>query len=224
MTQTLRLVSWNVQHLAGGYSNYHEIVRVLTGLKPDVVLLQECDFGTFRSRGANQAKCIATAMEMKAISASAMRFGGGFYGLAILTKHAVNTVMTIPVPWTSHAKEARILTAIIGPLLPGIANVHLNHEPPGAARNELLRLLPQVPAWVRILIGDFNHPPGEGLPAPWLEKSSATNGRYMPTWPSSSPRAALDRIIVKDGTLQIKARIIAEPITDHLPLYAELES
>ena len=223
MAQVLRLVSWNIQHLAGGYSDFDEIVRVLTGLKPDVVLLQECDFGTFRSEGANQAKCIANAMEMNVISASAMRFGGGFYGLATLTKHAISTAATIPVPWTPHAKEARILSAVIGPLLLGIANVHLNHEPPGAARNELLRLLPQVPAWVQVLIGDFNHPPGEGLPTPWLEKSPTTNGEYIPTWPSWSPSAALDRIIVKDGTARIKARTIAEPITDHLPLYAELE-
>lgn len=224
MTQVLRLVSWNIQHLARGYSDFDGIVRVLTGLKPDVVLLQECDFGTFRSGGANQAKCIATAMRMNEISASAMRFDGGFYGIATLTKHAVSTAMTIPVPWTPHTKEARILAAVIGPLLPGIANVHLSHEPPGAARNELFRILPQLPAWVQILIGDFNHPPDGDLPAPWLEKSPATNGGYMPTWPSWSPSAALDRIIVKDGTAPIKAHIIAEPITDHLPLYAELES
>jgi endonuclease/exonuclease/phosphatase family metal-dependent hydrolase len=219
----LRLVSWNINHLAGGYCSYEKIIRVLTDLKPDVVLLQECDFGTLRSNGANQAKCIAAAVEMNAICTSAIQFEGGFYGLATLARHAFNSVITVPVPRTHHTKEARVLTSVKGPLLPGIANVHLSHTPPDAARNELLCLLPLVPRWVRILVGDFNHPPGEALPAPWREKSPETDGIYTPTWPSWNPSVAFDRVIVKDEAVQIKARTIGEPITDHLALYVELE-
>lgn len=151
-----------------------------------------------------------------------MRFDAGRYGIAILARPPVHGVITMSPRRSDRRNEPRILIAVKSPGFPGIATTHLSRRPEGAARSELTELLPKLPAWVEVVAGDLNHPPGDNLPWPWVEMSALRDGGFQPTWPATFPTEPIDRVLGHCETITLRARVLDVRLSDHLPVLVEL--
>ena len=99
MKQTLEVVTFNLRHGTdiAGQPSLGEQSRVLEGA--DIVLLQELDCGTDRSRGAHQLDELATmtGMEHRAFGAN-LSYQGGWYGTGLLSRLPILEMRNVHVP------------------------------------------------------------------------------------------------------------------------------
>lgn len=85
---TLRLMSYNVRNCKGmdGKVDFNRIAAVISQLQPDVAAIEELDSMTNRYGGKYVLGELATRTNMYATYAPAISFGGGKYGIGILSK------------------------------------------------------------------------------------------------------------------------------------------
>ena len=212
------LVTLNTQHAAT--APVRAIARVLHGLNPDVVLLQEVDRRALRSGLSDQAMLLRRGSGLQhAFYAASVRRGLRRYGLLVLSRFPLVEETIVPLPHTGH-EEPRIAQLVrvdipTAPLL--LANVHLSTDQASGAV-QLARLLEVLPEGMLPVVigGDFN---GQPVPAGF----TAVPDGY--TWPAVRPRATLDRIMVRDGTgCTITGSVVdLVPISDHLPVVAQVQ-
>lgn len=119
---TLRLVSWNI---AGGRSP-ERIAATLLALRPDIVCLQEVDWGNDRTRGVDVLGHLARAtgmlglygvefLELATSARGRQLAGGGATGNALLTRLAPARSFRVALPpkldWEASDAEASRLPA-----------------------------------------------------------------------------------------------------------------
>lgn len=155
----VRIMSYNIYHCEGADKKLDipRTASVIAKERPDFVALQEVDNSTKRSRGADQAGELGKMLGMHSTFAEAIKFGGGGYGIALLSKEKPISVRRIPLP----GKEPRVL------LLCEFAdcwvgNAHLDLDP--AARVESVKIIRDAVAAVAahkavFLAGDWNAEP-----------------------------------------------------------------
>lgn len=116
-SSTLRIVSWNI---AGGYAPAR-IAAALRALRPDIVCLQEVDWGNGRTGGVDVLEYLAEctgmlglyAIEFLELASPARRrrlAGGGATGNALLTRLAPASTFRVALPpvldWEASGAEA----------------------------------------------------------------------------------------------------------------------
>ena len=212
------LVTLNTQHAAT--APIRAIARVLHGLNPDVVLLQEVDRRALRSGLSDQAMLLRRGSGLRyAFYTASVRRGFRRYGLLVLSRYPLVDESFVQLPQVGH-EEPRIaqLVRVDHPTTPFLlANVHLStNQASGAAQfARLLEVLPEQALPVAIG-GDFN-----GLPVP-QGYLSVPDGF---TWPATHPYATLDRIMVRDSAgCTITGGVVESAlISDHLPVVAHMK-
>lgn len=93
----VKIMTWNICHCAASYYDASSInpsrtADAINAAAPDFVCLQEVDYKTTRSGGIDQTALLAESTGMRGVFAKAINYGGGGYGVAILSKdEAIST-------------------------------------------------------------------------------------------------------------------------------------
>jgi endonuclease/exonuclease/phosphatase family metal-dependent hydrolase len=183
----LRIVTLNTWKCDGSYARRVELMtRELTGLNPDIVLLQEVFVSA--DGDLDTARHIATSLQMSVVYAPARaktrklegRSIASTSGLCVLTRYPVCDTQTLPLPTDEADGEriAQIIKLMIGHQSIWIANVHLTHLPAAAdlrqAQIECVcaALSRAAGTSTRIIGGDFNAAADSAELATLLEPAS----------------------------------------------------
>jgi hypothetical protein len=88
-SSALRLVSYNIHAAVGtdGRRDIDRIAAVIQEIDPDIIALQEVESRRARG-GIDQARLIASALDMSLVEGPILEDGHGWYGNAILSKRA----------------------------------------------------------------------------------------------------------------------------------------
>lgn len=229
----LRVVSYNIRH-GRGMDEVVDLGRtaaVLRALGPDLVGLQEVDERVGRSADVDQAADLGARLGMEHAFGAFMGYGGGRYGMAILSRHPISRSWSIPLP---AGNEPRVALAAQIELPAGTTfvavNVHLDWVRDDAFRfaqaSALAAALDALPD-PYVLLGDFNDEPGSRTLA--LFQARGTEARKPEsqrfTFPSPEPSIEIDFIFAAPAPAWIagEARVVDERVaSDHRPLVATL--
>lgn len=229
----LRVMTYNIHHGEGtdGVLDLERIATVIAGASPDLVALQEVDQDAARSGGVDQAAELGRLTGMHHAFAPFMEFEGGRYGLAILSRHPIQSTQVIALPAGRHEPRSALVAEV---MIPGRACVtfvcaHLDwlegDEERFAQAGVLLRSLEDDPSVV--LAGDLNDVPGSRTLELLSEtfKDAAKPRDERATYPSHAPREEIDFVMYRPGYAFVgTARVLDErAASDHRPVLAALE-
>lgn len=236
----VRVLCYNIHHAnppsRPDFIDVNAIANVIKQEQPDLVALQEVDVFTTRSgKSLHQAEEIARLTGMKAYFAKAIDYGGGEYGVAILSRFPMESIKNTPLPTDAGTGgELRTLaSAVIS--LPGgkkivFASTHLDAQ--SAHTNRLLQaqkivdILKQETLPV-ILAGDLNAVASSeviNIFDNYFTRTCTTNCAF--TIPVINPTKTIDFIVYapKDKFKVTQQKVIAETYaSDHRPVMAVLE-
>jgi endonuclease/exonuclease/phosphatase family metal-dependent hydrolase len=240
-----RVLSYNI-HRAIGVDRLFRPERVASIIRyhePDVVLLQEVDDGVPRSRGLNLARELAAALELPHFAlGSNVSLRKGTYGNATLSRFPIVRERNIDLSIGGLKRRGcQHTTLSIGDSHHGdrtleVFNLHLGLS--AREREQQAGLLvrshefpPLDEGPPCIVGGDFNDWRSRLRPI-FTEvfcfacATEGTTGAILPmkTYPSFSPRGALDRFYYRDLDL-VRARRcrlgLSKVASDHLPIVAD---
>lgn len=237
----LRVLCYNIHHAnppsKPDVIDVDAIVRVINDQKPDLVALQEIDAHTTRSGSAlHESEYIASKTGMRSYFAKGIDYGGGEYGIAILSKYPIDNMKRYPLPTIESTKgEPRVL-ATAEVTLPGnkkilFACTHLDALSTDTNRvlqiTRILEILKPQSLPV-ILAGDLNADPSSKtislLDSYFTRSCVATSCPF--TIPQDKPRKTIDFIsFAPKEKLAVKLhRVVDEKYaSDHLPVFAVFE-
>lgn len=238
----LRLMTYNVHGCGGmdGRVSPRRVARVIRGQMPDIVALQEVDFGRRRSRSEDQAAIIARELGMQAVFCPTITRGDEHYGHALLSRYPIEIVKRARLPhdpsgWWQEPRSAIWARVDVAGEMVNVITTHLGLGP-------YERVL-QVRAlfgeeWIGgipgdepvLLCGDFNALPGSApykLTASRLRDVQAGGGhKPLATFSSTQPLVRLDHIFTTPHFTRQRVTVVRTDLTrvasDHLPLVADL--
>ena len=228
----LRVMAYNIHHGAGMDEklDLERIALVIEREQPDVVALQEIDVGCQRTQGVDQARKLGELTGMHAVFGPFMDYGGGRYGMALLSRHPVETTWNHrlpkgPEPRTALTARIRVTGTERRFVLSSI-HFYRTEEERLAQAKDLLSALDgeRLPV---ILAGDFNSRP-ESPVLKHLERRFtlvAKAGNPM-TFPAPEPDREIDWFMISKGAPLkiISASVIDERVaSDHRPILTVLE-
>ena len=231
----LRVLSFNVRHATGmdGAVALERQAEIINNSKAQVIGLQEIDKSCRRSGNIDQAVAFAAQTSSSAHFAAFMKFDGGEYGMAMLSKLPADNVRAAELPAGREPRVAIVLeveTASKHRVL--VANVHFDWT------DEKLRI-PQAKALIAhldkqplpaIVLGDYNAEPD----SPTLQLFRDAGFRFMAkpegesfTWNAKNPTAEIDHVAIRDGAAITLTgqdiRVLGEPeASDHRPVLARI--
>ncbi|MRR58323.1 MAG: hypothetical protein EG824_08950 [Deltaproteobacteria bacterium] len=238
MANCLNVITYNIHRCVGADSKISpgRISRVIAAHNPDVVALQEVDYGQARPTRYDQAAIIAECLNFSSVWIEKERCGN-----AILSRYPMKIVkaggLHRPRRWHAPARRGALWVEIeVYGISIQIINTHLGLTP--ASRLNQARVL-MGPEWLSnpecrspvILCGDFNTQPGSTVLRLIEGKfrnigESATNIHTERTWPSSHPLLSIDHIFISgDIAVEAVTVLVSElerMASDHLPLFAKL--
>lgn len=233
---TIRVMTYNI-HVGVGMDKKLDLARiagVINAQHPDLVGLQEVDRGVERTQRIDEIAEIARMTKMDYAFAFNLRYQGGQYGVAILSR--------LPIMATDHrlyqnTREAERRGFIRAEVLAhgrtlNFVTTHLDYQYEDGRvfeAEQLLNALQDVKGPL-IVVGDFNDTPAgqayrltrDLFGDAWVE-SRATNEGF--TYPADKPAKRIDYILFRlSGHLRTKRAWIPETqASDHVPVVADLE-
>ena len=221
-----RIMTYNVRH---GEGMDHRLApdrqaAVINRLAPDVVALQELDSVTSRVKGRDILSELAEATHMHATFARAIPFGGGAYGIGILSREKPVSVRRIPLPGRDEARM--LLVAEFDAWC--LACIHLSlDEDERIASADIIRRKAARTAKPFVVAGDWNDQPGSPFVNRMDRDFVRLNDGCGPTWPADKPTDCIDHIALANNGAAREAdatgKTIDEPLaSDHRPLYIDL--
>jgi endonuclease/exonuclease/phosphatase family metal-dependent hydrolase len=236
------IMTYNVHSCIGndGKNLPMRIAKIIAGMHPDIVALQELDVGLTRTGCVDQAELIATELDMYFQFHPSLLIQDGRYGNAILSRYPIRPIKAGGLP--SRRKEPRRGALWVEVDLKGhtiqVINTHLGLTPI-RRRTQSQALI--GPEWLGnekcsapvILCGDMNATPGSHVHYNFSQKLTDAQlllpGRVRPkrTWPSISPFLRVDHVFVSKGivvkTCRAPRSMDAKMASDHLPLLVEAQ-
>ena len=233
---TIRVMTYNI-HVGVGMDKKLDLARiagVINAQHPDLVGLQEVDRGVERTQRIDEIAEIARMTKMDYAFAFNLRYQGGQYGVAILSR--------LPILATDHrlyknTREAerrgfiRAEVNIDGRVV-NFATTHLDYQYEDGRvfeTEQLLAALKDVKGPL-ILVGDFNDVPAGGayklvreqFADAWIESGSSDQGL---SYPADQPAKRIDYILSRrtDRIRTKKAWTVSTLASDHVPVVADLE-
>jgi endonuclease/exonuclease/phosphatase family metal-dependent hydrolase len=235
-TKTIRVMTYNI-HVGVGMDKILDLPRIADVIKRehvDLVGLQEVDRGVERTQRIDEIAELAKITRMDYAFAFNLKYQGGQYGVAILSR--------FPILATDHRlfknlREAerrgmiRAEVKIDGRTV-NFVTTHLDYQyDDGRAfeTEQLLSALKDIAAPL-IVVGDFNDIPTGGayklmrdqFVDAWIESHAAGEGL---SYPADKPAKRIDYIFTRQADrIQAKRAWIVETLaSDHVPVVAELE-
>jgi len=239
----IRVMTYNVHSCIGmdGKVSPERIARVIARYQPDVVALQELDFGKLRTQGIDQAKLIATLLGMKYHFHPSITDEEEKYGDAILSYLPIMQckASVLPAPSLNRrgAEPRGVLWATLD--VDGVAvqvlNTHLGLYAV-ERRHQINELLSD--RWLEhpdchgptVLCGDFNATPGSSTVAKLTtiltDVQSHFPGKNINTFAGRLPTLCIDHILTRDIDAVVGVFVPNNELTrlasDHLPLLADI--
>lgn len=235
-TGEINIMTYNIHHAnppsKPNFIDLDAIAAVITREKPDIVMLQEVDVNTGRSK-INEASLLAEKTKMNFYFAKAIDHDGGDYGVAILSKFPLSGGTTHKLPTLAGTNgEPRVMatanTTVNGKKIT-IACTHLDAQRSDTNRvlqiNAVMDILRKEQNPV-ILAGDLNATPGSAVINTldkFFKRSCLQNCAF--TIPQDNPRSEIDFITIRPAaafTIQSHRVIDEKYASDHLPVIATL--
>jgi endonuclease/exonuclease/phosphatase family metal-dependent hydrolase len=230
----LRLMTYNIHHGEGtdGKLDLERIATIIKKQNCDLVALQEIDRNTSRSQQVDQLARLSELTGMKSFFGKAIDYGGGEYGVGILSKLPVVAHKTWPLP-SGSKREQRVALEVVVQTSETEKFVfvctHLDHssgENDRAKQTDTLRRLFGNGPSQAILAGDFNATVKSAEMKTVVDKwTDVDAAKLTPTIPVAKPTLKIDYIFLQqDSPWKVHAvEVLNEPIaSDHLPLVATL--
>ncbi|MEO6931903.1 MAG: endonuclease/exonuclease/phosphatase family protein, partial [Chitinophagaceae bacterium] len=212
------------------------IAKVINAERPDLVALQEIDVNNTRSgKTLHEANELGRLTGMQAFFAKGIDYGGGEYGVAMLSRLPMADMQRIPLPTDESTKgEHRTIGTSVITLRDGrkiiFAVTHLDAQ--SAPTNRLMQMRKIADYFSNekqpvIIAGDFNATPGTeviNILDSNFTRSCITDCGF--TIPVIKPNKTIDFIAYKlSGSFKVlEHRVIPETYaSDHLPVIAVLE-
>ena len=236
--QSIRVMAYNIHHANPPSKpeliDIDAIVQAIRAQDPDLVALQEIDVHTERSGAFNQAEEIAKKLDMHYFFGKAIDYGGGGYGVAILSKHPMSEEVVHRLPTKAETNgEPRILATAKITLPDGstlrFGSTHLDAQREPVNRELQIAEIGKIAAKEKlpfIIAGDFNATPDSEVIRQLDTHFKRTCQLCTPTIPVIDPTKAIDFIAYKPAD---KFKIISHEVvperyaSDHLPIVAEIE-
>jgi endonuclease/exonuclease/phosphatase family metal-dependent hydrolase len=231
-TRPLRVLSYNIHGLAHVLDRRYleRIARVISGVKPDVVGLQEVHRGGWKARSADQTAELGRLTGMAAVFGPSFEAGGGAFGNAVLTSGRVVESAVAPLP--APGEPRTLLTARIAfdNLIPEIA-FHVTHLAAWGRWGRPARSLQSTALLERlrqsngpfVLVGDLNAVPGAPELKPLMAgeifrmcgDAALCTHRFL--------RQRIDYVFADPGWSPVTERVVQEGPSDHWPVLVELQ-
>ena len=231
--RTLRVLTYNIHHGAGvdGKLDLERIAAVITRSKADIVALQEVDRKTSRTGQVDQARELARLTKMNVQFGPNIKFGGGDYGNAVLSKHRITLWKNHALPNIDNGEQRGVLDVELqtksGPVR--LLATHLDHRRADEERvasakliNKLLASQPKVPS---LLAGDLNATP-DSQPLRILRQGWALPKKSFPTTPVGRPTRQIDYVLAapSERVKIVETTVLPESIaSDHRGLLSVVE-
>jgi len=227
----VRVLSYNIHHGEGsdGEIDLQRIARVILDQEPDIVALQEVDVHTRRASGTDQAEVLARLTGMEKAFVGAMRYQGGLYGEALLSRLPILGIdqHRLPSPLGGEPRTVLDVELRLGEGLSSITVLatHLDHEFPGnrsAATEYIDRFLVPEEPHPTLLIGDLNSVPDSiAMQRLWGRWRDASAKNPAPTYPASAPDRKLDYVLyLPEERWEIFDQQVVDEVhaSDHRPI------
>ncbi len=191
----------------------------------DVVALQEADAGSLRTQALNQVEYLAAQGGFPHWHAAVNR------DLRPFAQHALGCLSRVPLQVIRHhplpgrlrgrgALELELQPPNAQPLRLVITHLALTRGTRTLQLEYLAEVLRQHPR--SLLMGDFNCEPAELAAHGVLQSCGLRSLHEMPTYPSWKPSRAIDHVLAGDGLRISRAHVLAERLSDHLPVVTEI--
>lgn len=237
VNKDITILCYNIHHAnppsKPGLIDIEAIANVIRQQNPDLVALQEVDVNTSRSgTSLNQAEELGRLTGMTAYFGKAIDYGGGEYGVAILSKLPLTEIKnrSLPSAAGTNGEPRTLLSATI--TLPGnnqfiFASTHLDAQRNDANRQlqikKILELVKQETLPV-IIAGDFNAVPESDVVKQMDNYFTRTCLTGCPfTIPVINPNKTIDYIAYapENAFTVVAHEVINEQYaSDHLPVKA----
>lgn len=224
---TYRFMTYNIHHGEGMDSivDIARIGRVILGVNPEVVGLQEVDSVIGRSGNVDIIQLLTDQVNMHAVFGHSILHDGGKYGNGILSKEKPISVNKISLPGADEMRTALIVE--FEDYI--IVNTHLSLDTEERIKSVDI-INETVSKYMKpvILMGDLNDLP-ESEMMRLLEKHwQLLSDVNQHTFPSVEPDSTLDYIwgyTANDKIYNVeKAQVIEDKIaSDHRPLFVDIQ-
>jgi endonuclease/exonuclease/phosphatase family metal-dependent hydrolase len=236
----LRVLSYNIHHAnppsRPDFIDLQAVANVIKSARPDVVALQEIDVHTTRSgKEINQAEELGRLTGMTAYFAHAIDYGGGEYGVAILSRFPMSEKSNVPLPTKESTKGEHRTLGKVTITLPGgkqvvVAFTHLDAQRTDTNRVLQMNRINELLAGEKrpvIVAGDMNATAGTpviDILDKQFTRSCVSNCAF--TIPQVNPNKTIDFIAFAPATAfrVVSHEVIAEEYaSDHRPVLAVLK-
>lgn len=181
-----------------------------------------------RSHFEDQAAYLADRLNMDHVFGTALRYGRGAYGNALLSRFPIESSVIHRLPSLAENRICLEAKVTIDGKTVTLLNTHL-----GLDRRERLRQLEEViipllqkqndPA---ILTGDLNAPDYsaqiEAAAGNWQDTFKNNTGPLVSTYPANAPQVRIDYIFINSLCQCPSFQIITSQASDHLPVAASI--
>ncbi len=231
--KTLRVLCYNIHHGRGtdDQVDLPRLARVIRGVDPDLVALQEVDNKTKRTGGVDQTAELARLTDLHGLFGRQIDFQGGTYGQAVLSRFPItgSAIHVLPGEPDRETRIAFETTMSVFGNEHSFVSTHLHHQS-NDFRVKQAEKIREVFAGVDrpvIVVGDLNaYPNSKPLQVFKNDWGSATAGKPIPTFPSEKPANQIDYILFKpkDRFFVQQVKVLEEPVaSDHRPIFAVLQ-
>jgi len=230
----LNIVTYNIRHGLGidGRVDLNRVLDVLKTSKADVISLNEVDSRRLRSGFKNQAKWLATNLEMHYVFVPAHRRIIAQTGNAVLSKFPIAESELIPLTSTRQRRVALRAVVAAGNNTATIditcicTHFGLSSEERRAQAEEVIAALQAAckEANPIVLMGDLNaSPDNPEVRTISQQLIDVVKDKDQPTFPNPHPKARIDYIFISKNCAIIDAGVIKSEASDHLAVFAALE-
>src|SRR5437667_1767915 len=232
----IRVMTYNI-HVGVGMDKKLDLARiagVINAQHPDLVGLQEVDRGVERTQRIDEIAEIARMTKMDYAFAFNLRYQGGQYGVAILSRYPISSFDHRLYKNTREAERRGFIRAEvkINGRMVNFVTTHLDYQYEDGRvfeAEQLLAALRDVKGPL-IIVGDFNDVPTGGayqlareqFADGWIESRASDQGL---SYPADKPAKRIDYILSRrtDRIRTKKAWTVSTLASDHVPVVADLE-
>ena len=232
----IRVMTYNI-HVGVGLDKKLDLPRIANVIKQqraDLVGLQEVDRGVERTGRIDEIAELAKLTRMDYAFAFNLKYQGGQYGVAILSRYPITATDHRLYKNTREAERRGFIRAEVnvGGRVVNFTTTHLDYQYEDGRvfeAEQLLVALKDVKGPL-ILVGDFNDVPAGGaykLMSEQFDDAWAANraGDQGFSYPADKPAKRIDYILFRrdDHIRTKKAWIVSTLASDHVPVVADLE-
>ncbi len=234
-TEQLVVLSYNIHHAnppsrPAGYIDLDTIAATIRSSGAELVAIQELDSVTNRSNREFQLKLLAEKLGMQYRFERTIPYGGGAYGIGILSRYPIGETMSYSLPNVEGVvtEPRKMLLAKIDingrTVIFGCTHFDFKSaEVKMAQAGAMLGNLQNYSTYPIIIAGDFNATP-EDPAMRLIETSLASSGKPTDyTIPVLEPRKKIDYIFFDSKRFQLVSDSVLRSHSygsDHLPISA----